>query len=186
MQACCVRQVTPGASSISTTRHLPAIRRRWQRLEPLPSSHGAHTSENSADRQPLSIWQEWIQVQLDRSLVYYWLNQVDAMDAIEGELEAAVERYGTPSQRAVYLAAQEQHRVSPQPQRSDGGDAALAAAVTRRTAGGRRQGRFARRPLRHRVLPGVRRACAGGSRSRSTRRWRRRGRQATSACRHAA
>jgi DNA-binding SARP family transcriptional activator/tetratricopeptide (TPR) repeat protein len=71
-------------------------------LERLPPNHSVRTTENSADGQPLSIWQEWIQIQLDRSLVYYWLNQVDAMDAIEGELEAAVERYGTTSQRAIY------------------------------------------------------------------------------------
>jgi DNA-binding SARP family transcriptional activator len=71
-------------------------------LEPLPPTPSAHTTENSARGEPLSIRQEWIQVQLDRSLVYYWLNQVDAMNAIESELEAAVEQNGTASQRAVY------------------------------------------------------------------------------------
>ena len=71
-------------------------------LEPLPPSHSTRTAEHAADGQPLAIWQEWIQVQLDRSLLYYWLNQVDAMAVIDGALEAALERYGTTSQRAVH------------------------------------------------------------------------------------
>ena len=77
-------------------------------LEPLPATGSTHAAEYAAgdaaaaDKQLFSVWQEWIQVQLDRSLVYYWLNQVDAMDAIESGLEAVVERYGMPGQRAVY------------------------------------------------------------------------------------
>lgn len=78
-------------------------------LEPLPPDRGASAAEDgpdkgaaAVDQQARTCRQEWIQIQLDRSLVYYWLNQVDAMDAIESELEAAVEQYGAPSQRAVY------------------------------------------------------------------------------------
>ncbi len=77
-------------------------------LGPLLPSQAAGAADDvpagraAVDQPGHTSRQEWIQIQLDRSLVYYWLNQVDAMDAIAGELEAAVERYGTPSQRAVY------------------------------------------------------------------------------------
>jgi DNA-binding SARP family transcriptional activator len=47
-------------------------------------------------------WRQWIQIQLDMSLVYYWLNQIDALDSAGARLEAAVERYGSTGQRAMY------------------------------------------------------------------------------------
>jgi tetratricopeptide (TPR) repeat protein len=48
-------------------------------------------------------WHEWIQVLLETNLVYYWLGQVAKSDRLRLRLQPAVERYGAPSQRAVYF-----------------------------------------------------------------------------------
>ncbi len=59
---------------------------------------GAAPSEPSAE-----WWQAWIQVMLETNLVYYWLGQVAESDRLRLRLQPAVERYGAPSQRAVYF-----------------------------------------------------------------------------------
>jgi tetratricopeptide (TPR) repeat protein len=59
---------------------------------------GAVPSEPSAE-----WWQAWIQVMLETNLVYYWLGQVAESDRLRLRLQPAVERYGAPSQRAVYF-----------------------------------------------------------------------------------
>ena len=45
-------------------------------------------------------WQEWIEIQSDRFMVYYWLAQTDAMLELINQMRQAVEQYGTPVQRA--------------------------------------------------------------------------------------
>ncbi len=45
-------------------------------------------------------WQEWIEIQSDRFMVYYWLAQTDAMLELINQMRQAVEQYGTLVQRA--------------------------------------------------------------------------------------
>lgn len=52
---------------------------------------------------PAAWQQEWIQISLEVIYVYYWLGRVDESDALRPKLQAAVEQYGTPDQRAFYF-----------------------------------------------------------------------------------
>src|SRR5690606_6700983 len=48
------------------------------------------------------LWQEWIAVNLDMSLVYYWQNRVADFERLDEPLQWAVETFGTPGQQALY------------------------------------------------------------------------------------
>ncbi len=45
-------------------------------------------------------WQEWIEIQSDRFMVYYWLAQTDVMAELIEQMRPVVEQYGTLVQRA--------------------------------------------------------------------------------------
>ena len=64
---------------------------------PLPPPHSLQVP---APAEPL--WQEWIAVSLDMSLVFYWQNQIAAFECLDEPLQQAVETYGTSGQRALY------------------------------------------------------------------------------------
>ena len=53
----------------------------------------------------LEWWREWIAVQNDRMLAYYWQARVDELDALVQRARPAVERYATPAQRAGFFQA---------------------------------------------------------------------------------
>jgi tetratricopeptide (TPR) repeat protein len=66
-----------------------------------------------------TLRQEWVQVQVDRAWVHYWLAQVDEMFAVADRLRPVVERDGTATQRARFFqvmvnasARRERYRVS--------------------------------------------------------------------------
>lgn len=47
-------------------------------------------------------WQEWIQLQLEKDTVFYWLGQVDASSEHIGRLQPILKEHGTPSQQADF------------------------------------------------------------------------------------
>jgi hypothetical protein len=57
------------------------------------------------DEGRLEWWREWIAVQNDRMLAYYWQARVDELDALAQRARPAVERYATPAQRAGFFQA---------------------------------------------------------------------------------
>ncbi|MCI0576360.1 MAG: tetratricopeptide repeat protein [Chloroflexi bacterium] len=50
-------------------------------------------------------WQEWLQVQVGRMLVYYWQNQWPAIAGLAERTRPLVERYATPALRARFYDA---------------------------------------------------------------------------------
>ncbi|MBI3910826.1 MAG: AAA family ATPase, partial [Armatimonadetes bacterium] len=54
----------------------------------------------SSDVARPELWQSWIQIQMDRFQTHYWLAQVPEMFGLVEALRPAVERYGSPLQRA--------------------------------------------------------------------------------------
>jgi tetratricopeptide (TPR) repeat protein len=48
-------------------------------------------------------WQEWVQIQVDRNWIYYWLGRVEEMASVLERLLPVVERHGAPLQRAQYF-----------------------------------------------------------------------------------
>lgn len=54
------------------------------------------------DDAPPDIAQAWIQLQVDRVWVYYWLANVDAMDALVSAVRPVIERHGSDVQRARF------------------------------------------------------------------------------------
>jgi len=55
-----------------------------------------------AEERP-EIWREWIQLQLERIWSAYWLAQVPEMQRLAAVTRPAIERWGTPGQRARYF-----------------------------------------------------------------------------------
>jgi DNA-binding SARP family transcriptional activator/predicted negative regulator of RcsB-dependent stress response len=47
-------------------------------------------------------WQEWVQIQLERMWLYYWLGQWQAMSEM-AKMRSLVEQHGTPAQRISFL-----------------------------------------------------------------------------------
>jgi class 3 adenylate cyclase/tetratricopeptide (TPR) repeat protein len=74
-------------------------------LSPAPDADvpGEGTGGPIAGR--LEWWREWIAVQNDRMLGYYWQARVDELDALVQRARPAVERYATPAQRAGFFQA---------------------------------------------------------------------------------
>ena len=56
-------------------------------------------------------WDEWLQIQIDRISVHYWMARADRIDALLGEVREAVEARGTARQRARFLRALFQLRL---------------------------------------------------------------------------
>jgi DNA-binding SARP family transcriptional activator len=50
-------------------------------------------------------WREWIRVQTDRLMLLYWQQDPERMTRLIERAEPIVERWGTPAQRAEFLAA---------------------------------------------------------------------------------
>jgi DNA-binding SARP family transcriptional activator len=49
-------------------------------------------------------WLEWIQIGLEIVLVYYWVGRIHEWDELRRQIQPAVERYGTPVQRAGFFS----------------------------------------------------------------------------------
>jgi class 3 adenylate cyclase/tetratricopeptide (TPR) repeat protein len=47
-------------------------------------------------------WQEWCQIQTDRMLLYYWTNQPEETNLLASRVRPALERYGSPTQKAGF------------------------------------------------------------------------------------
>jgi len=55
------------------------------------------------EQLPLDYWQEWVQLQLERMWVYYWLDQWYEIANLEEEIRGTVEQFGTPAQHVNFL-----------------------------------------------------------------------------------
>jgi DNA-binding SARP family transcriptional activator len=53
--------------------------------------------EGAAAESPPERWQEWVQIQLERMWLYYWLGQWREMSEL-AKIRSSVEQHGTPSQ----------------------------------------------------------------------------------------
>ena len=93
-----------------------AFERAEQALGPAPDADGPGAGSAAyrpgtgggtgvADDARLEWWREWIAVQNDRMLAYYWQARVDELDALMQRTRPAVERYATPAQRAGFFQA---------------------------------------------------------------------------------
>jgi len=51
----------------------------------------------------LAWWQAWLDIQMARVQIYYWLNEVDEMSALAERMGPNLEQYGTSSQRGAYF-----------------------------------------------------------------------------------
>ncbi|MCX9076600.1 MAG: hypothetical protein OIN84_01355, partial [Candidatus Methanoperedens sp.] len=49
-------------------------------------------------------WEEWLNVNLDRFTLYYWMYAIDAMEAVSVKIRPILEQYGTPVQRSHFAA----------------------------------------------------------------------------------
>jgi len=47
--------------------------------------------------------QEWVEIQLDRIQTYYWLNKVEEMGILTGQMKDMVAEYGLPDQRGKFF-----------------------------------------------------------------------------------
>jgi serine/threonine protein kinase/tetratricopeptide (TPR) repeat protein len=50
-------------------------------------------------------WQEWVQIQVDRNWIYYWMGRVEAMSVLMEKVRPVVESRGTPLQLVRFLIA---------------------------------------------------------------------------------
>jgi serine/threonine protein kinase/tetratricopeptide (TPR) repeat protein len=79
-----------------------------------PGPPGADTPETVP-----GWWHEWIQVQVERHWIYYWMNRSEEMAELVRKVRPVVERHGTPTQRASFYVLllntafrRERYRVS--------------------------------------------------------------------------
>jgi tetratricopeptide (TPR) repeat protein len=56
-----------------------------------------------------ALWEEWCQVQIERLLLMYWWNRPDEMAAQLQRVQPAIERHGTPLQRAALFGHLSRH-----------------------------------------------------------------------------
>jgi class 3 adenylate cyclase/tetratricopeptide (TPR) repeat protein len=65
------------------------------------------TAETALGEKPPGLatawWIEWVQIQLDRLLAYYWLGSTDEMNVLAAKSKTAVEQQGTPLQRGQFF-----------------------------------------------------------------------------------
>ena len=82
-----------------------AFERAERALGPAPDGDGHVEGTDVPADGRLDWWREWIAVQNDRMLAYYWQARVDELDALVQRARPAVERYATPAQRAGFFQA---------------------------------------------------------------------------------
>ena len=66
----------------------------------------AALGEPSVERLTNQDWcREWLRVQADRTMLYYWINQPEKIDLLVERMRPMLDRYGAPAERArVYRA----------------------------------------------------------------------------------
>ena len=86
-----------------------AFERAERALGPAPHADAPGEGDDTGTDGPgdgrLEWWREWVAVQNDRMLAYYWQARVDELDALMQRTRPAVERYATPIQRAGFFQA---------------------------------------------------------------------------------
>jgi class 3 adenylate cyclase/tetratricopeptide (TPR) repeat protein len=60
-------------------------------------SLGPQKEENS-----LLWWQEWLQIQMDLMLLYYWQDRAEEIKLLAGNVRPMIEKYGSPAQRGGF------------------------------------------------------------------------------------
>ena len=79
-------------------------------LGPIPeaeeASPGGAPVDAPARAEPeLRRWREWMALQNDRMLAWYWAYRGDELDALVGRMRPVVERWGSPAERAGFYQA---------------------------------------------------------------------------------
>ncbi|WP_375767465.1 protein kinase [Archangium gephyra] len=85
-------------------QHEAALRAYDEAEAALDSAHpvpgGAGAAESAS-----TWWHEWVQLQVDRTWVYYWMGRVEEMGALIDKVRPSVEARGTSLQRARFFQA---------------------------------------------------------------------------------
>ena len=55
------------------------------------------------DESEVDWWQEWLEVRLDRALLYYWQNKLSEMTDLMEEIRPIINQYGTATQRTTFF-----------------------------------------------------------------------------------
>ncbi len=77
--------------------NIERLQRRYQRALQAYASAEAALEEGASGANP--EWhEEWVQIQLERMWMYYWLGQWHEMSELAGQVRSAVEQHGTPTQ----------------------------------------------------------------------------------------
>jgi len=75
-----------------------------------PTNHPPPEQEENGHpipvQQSAAWWEEWIQLQLERDFIHYWLAEMAASTTLETQLQPNVEQHATPSQRAEFFQRQ--------------------------------------------------------------------------------
>jgi len=73
------------------------LQRRYE--EAMQAYDLAETALGRGSAEPDAAWrQEWVQIQLERMWLYYWLGQWHAMSELADQVRLGVEQHGTPTQ----------------------------------------------------------------------------------------
>lgn len=76
-----------------------------QHVEALESFTAAEEALGASANRPKAWWDQWVQIQIDRISVHYWLAQVDQIRDRVDAIRPLVEQNGTPLQRAHFFQA---------------------------------------------------------------------------------
>ncbi|MBC8075682.1 MAG: AAA family ATPase [Chloroflexales bacterium] len=71
------------------------------------AQRAAETAEQALGPAPgtadAAWWQEWVQLQTDQMMLYYWQGRADRIGDLVEKVRPVVERHGTPAQRAGFF-----------------------------------------------------------------------------------
>ncbi len=86
------------------TRHLhEAALRAYDEAESALSTAPSWPNGASPGDEASCWWHEWVQVQVERIWVYYWMGRVEEMGAIIAKVQPHVEAHGTSRQRSGFF-----------------------------------------------------------------------------------
>ena len=103
----------PPDEGLASVRLHRKLGKTWETSHQHEKALGAYDEADAAlgpapaegDRAPeaLAWWQEWVELQVERNWVYYWLERVEEMSALVGRVRRVMETHGTPRQRTRFF-----------------------------------------------------------------------------------
>jgi serine/threonine protein kinase/tetratricopeptide (TPR) repeat protein len=99
---------------------LARLHRKTGKAWEIPQAHDEallayRAAEQALGAAPLEAaeawWNEWLHVQIEQLAVHYWTARLDVMEELSQLIQPAVERYGTPLQRARFFEVRVQRNL---------------------------------------------------------------------------